>query len=91
LIQWLVENSNGLDETAQNLSAPCCSPKRMTSRALGDGMIPAKRPDHDGGSHLQSQMSVSLKPARLLLSIHSAISGNLRRRSLYRSSYNAGI
>jgi hypothetical protein len=45
----------------------------------GDGMVPVERPVHNGGSHLQHQMSTARPPAHLLLSAHSTMQQLLHR------------
>ena len=46
------------------------SPKRTSGPTLGDDMVSVKRTVHDGGSHLQHQMSARRQPAHHLLDIH---------------------
>ena len=55
------------------------SPKWTSGPALGDDMVSVERTVHDGGSHLQHQMSAPRRPAHLLLSIHSPVQQPLHR------------
>jgi hypothetical protein len=65
------------------------TPERTAGPALGDSVIPLKRPVGGRGSNLQHQMSASGRPAHVLLCVHSPVQqplhgtfGNRRRNRL---------